>query len=83
MTTSEPHQTNHLLRPDTELPSLLPHTDTDSGKSSVTELVSTSCRVLSWSCSPDTGRAGEMLGEMMRRELPTCTRSDLRHESVS
>ena len=59
--------------PDTVLPSLLPHRDTDSGRSSCSP--NTGLAGSSW--SPDTGLAGEMQGEMMRRELPTPAHSDL------
>ena len=59
--------------PDTVLPSLLPHRDTDSGRSSC----SPDTGLARSSCSPDTGLAGEMQGEMTRRELPTPAHSDL------
>ena len=70
--------------PDTVLPSLLPHRDTDSGRSSCSPergLTRSSWSPVSGlarsSCSPDTGLAGEMQGEMTRRELPTPAHSDL------
>ena len=59
--------------PDTVLPSLLPHRDTDSGRSSC----SPDTGLARSSCSPDTGLVGEMQGEMTRRELPTPAHSDL------
>ena len=68
-----------IVKPDTVLPSLLPTADTDSGKSASSE----SSVAGSWSWSPDTGRAGDTLGDTISRELPTCSSSDRDRGTVS
>ena len=66
---------------DTLLLSVLPTADTDSGESASSEY--SVARADSWSWSPDTGRAGDTLGNTISRELPTCSSSDRDRGTVS
>ena len=66
---------------DTLLLSVLPTADTDSGESASSEY--SVARADSWSWSPDTGWAGDTLGDTISRELPTCSSSDRDRGTVS